>query len=134
MISSYEAELHQFISKRNIDPTCLEHYPGVVKMEYWLSRNPNFLENTYVPPRILKASRSDIMAAKRIEGIIEYTSDKKDRKIAYEDFDEAVMFELFSREDMIAFCNKSRELGFYVYAKYYNPDFVDIIDNDDDNF
>lgn len=122
------------MKQRRINEKCLELFPGLVKMEFWLFKHPEFLKESYISPSIFQAASWEINAAARLENIIDNPGDHTDLDNANEEFDKMVIFELNSREDLLAFGTKSRELKLSCRAMYEDPNYVgpDIEDHDYD--
>ena len=50
------------MKQRRINEKCLELFPGLVKMEFWLFKHPEFLRESYMPPPILSRDLWEVNA------------------------------------------------------------------------
>ena len=112
------------MKQRRINEKCLELFPGLVKMEFWLFKHPEFLRESYMPPPILSRDLWEVNATAQLEATIDNPGDHRDLRDANDEYDKMVMFELNSKEDLIAFSNKSRELKLPCRAMYEDPNYV----------
>ena len=115
--------LHEFMKQRRINERCLELFPGLVKMEFWLFKHPEFLKESYMPPSIFNVEPWELNATKQLEAAIDNPEDHTYLRDANDQYDKMVMFELNSKEDFFAFCNKTRELKLPCRAMYEDPNY-----------